>query len=432
MERLLLLAFLAVIVLCHAQFQVMFEWKSIDFQWRLDDERKQALVRGDYIPANNFLTTVKFWKDKMYVTLPRWKDGVPVTLGVTSAEPVNGVTAPLLEAFPNWDMQKLGDCSAFQLVHSVEIDPKGRMWVLDTGRATSLRQESKTGCPPRLVILDLEDKGNILRSYEFPDHVARLGPSGTYLNDIVLDHENGGMAYITDNGRDDPGIIVYSLKNNTSWKIRHNSMKAEVEAVGFKVAETHVINPVHVDGIALSPASNRDRQIYYSPLSSFHLYSIPVSAMRDNVTNIDQYVKQLGRKSSQTDGMAMSATGKLYLGLLADDAIAMWDTKNTPSFNVGLRIISRDHVFTQWPDSFAFDEKGNFWCVTNMLQNFLNNRVNISVPNYRLLRIHVEARSYQYYENGTAPEWPDFTAGADSVKFALATLLAAILVFVAK
>lgn len=130
--------------------------------------------------------------------------------------------------------------------------------------------------------------------------------------------------------------------------------------------------------------------------------------------------------------MAMSATGVLYFGLLADDAIAMWDTKTTSSFTIGQRIISRDHVLTQWPDSFAFDEDGNFWCVTNMLQNFLNNRVNIDVPNYRLIRTRVGVRNYQYYENGTAPELPDFTAGADSVKFALATLLAAILVFVAK
>ncbi|XP_072763194.1 dopaminechrome tautomerase-like [Anoplolepis gracilipes] len=430
MERLLLLALLAVTVLCYEPFQVIFEWKSIDFQWPTDEERQNAVLHGDYIAANNFLSTVKFWKGKMYMTIPRWKDGVPVTLGVTSAKPMNGDTAPLLDPFPNWDMQKLGDCSAFQLVHSVEIDPKGRMWVLDTGRTTALHQENKGDCPARLVILDLEDNGKILHTYEFPDLIARRGV--TYLNDIVLDHENGGMAYISDNGREDPGIIVYSLQNNTSWKIRHNSMKAEAEAVGFMVANTHVINPVHVDGIALSPASNRDRQIYYSPLSSFYLYSIPISALRDNVTNIDRYVKKLGRKSSQTDGMTMSATGVLYFGLLADDAIAMWDTKNTPSFNVGQRIISRDHMLTQWPDSFAFDDDGNFWCVTNMLQNFLNNRVNITVPNYRLIRTRAGVKSYQYYENGTAPEWPDFTAGADSVKFALATLLAAILVFVAK
>lgn len=171
--------------------------------------------------------------------------------------------------------------------------------------------------------------------------------------------------------------------------------------------------------------------MYYSPLSSFHLYSVPVSALKNNATtDIGRYVKELGRKSSQTDGMAMSATGVLYFGLLADDAIAMWDTKNI--FTTGQRIISRDHVLTQWPDSFAFDENGNFWCVTNMLQNFLNNRVNISVPNYRLIRTRVGVKSYQYFENGMAPELPDITAGANSVRVALATLLAVILLFIAK
>jgi len=262
MERLMPLAFLVTIALCHEPFQVIFEWKSINFQWS-DEEQQYAVKNGDYIPANNFITTVKFWKGKMYLTLPRWKDGVPVTLSVTSAKPINGMTAPRLEAFPSWGMQKLGDCAAFQLVHSIEIDPKGRMWVLDTGRPTSLR-ESKADCSPRLVILDLEDNGKILRTYQFPEHVARR--TNAYLNDIVLDHEDGGMAYITDTDTNDPGIIVYSLRDNNSWKIRHDSMKAKSEAVGFTVAKTHVINPVHVDGIALSPASSRDR---YPQISIF-------------------------------------------------------------------------------------------------------------------------------------------------------------------
>ncbi|XP_025995983.1 protein yellow [Solenopsis invicta] len=432
MERLMLLAFLATVALCHEPFQVIFEWKSINFQWPSEEKEQIAIRRGDYIPANNFITTVKFWKDKMYLTLPRWKDGVPVTLAVTSSKPINGITAPKLEAFPNWDMQKLGNCAAFQLVHSIEIDPKGRMWVLDTGRPLrdpSLR-EFKTECSPRLVILDLNDNSKILRTYEFPEHVTSR--TDAYLNDIVLDHEDGGMAYITDTSNTDPGIIVYSLRDNNSWKVRHNSMRAKSDAVGFMVAKTHVINPVHVDGIALSPASSRDRQVYYSPLSSFNLYSVPVSALKNNATNIDQYVKEVGRKTSQTDGMAMSSTGVLYFGLLADDAIAMWDTKNTVSFTNGQRIISRDHVLTQWPDSFAFDEDGNVWCVTNMLQNFLNSRVDVNVPNYRLIRSRVSVRSYQYYENGTAPELPEFTAGADSVRIAFAALLSIILILIVK
>ncbi|EFN84825.1 protein yellow [Harpegnathos saltator] len=428
MKRLMLLALVVAVVQCHEPFQVIFEWKQIDVQWPSEEERQLAITNGKYIAENNFLTTVKFWKDKMYLTMPRWKDGVPVTLGVTSATPVNGTTAPILEAFPSWAMQTLGDCSAFQLVHSIEIDPKGRMWVLDTGRPTTTREFK--ACPARLVILDLEDSGKILRIYEFPDHVARR--STTYLNDIVLDHEDGGMAYITDNSNNDPGIIVYSLKNNTSWKVRHDSMKAKSEAVSFMVAKTHVILPVHVDGIALSPASSMDRHVYYSPLSSFHLYSIPVSALKNNATNIDHYVKELGRKNSQTDGMVMSAKSVLYFGLLADDAISMWDMKNSSSFTIGQRVMSRDHLLTQWPDSFAFDEDGNLWCVVNMLQNFLSNHIKLDTPNYRLIRTRVGVKNYQYYENGTAPDLPDITAGADSVNFMFATLLFLVLVLVAK
>lgn len=174
------------------------------------------------------------------------------------------------------------------------------------------------------------------------------------------------------------------------------------------------------------------RQIYYTPLSSFYLYSIPVHVLKNNATRIDEYVKETGRKSSQTDGMVMSSTGVLYFGLLADDSIAMWDTKNAPSFTTGQRTISRDHALRQWPDSFSFDGKGNLWCVVNKLQNILNNKVNINELNYRLIQTRVGVNSYLYYENGSAPEWPDITAGAESIKLAFAALLAIVLMYVAK
>lgn len=412
---------------CHEPFQVVFQWNTIDVIWPSEEKQNYATEHGDYIPANNFIAGVKFWKGKMYLTVPRWKSGVPVTLGVTSATVVNGNTAPKLEAFPNWDMQEVGDCNAFQLVQSIEIDPKGRMWVLDSGKMSPLSVEVKITCPPRLVILDLENNGEILRTYEFPPQVARHGTA--HLNDIVLDHEDGGMAYITDSDREDPGIIVYSLSNNTSWKVRHDSMKAKPEAVRFMVSKNLINMPISVDGIALSPASVEDRQVYYSPLSSFHLYSIPTSVLKSNLSNVDEHVKELGKKISQTDGMMMSAKGALYFGLLADDAVAMWDTKQ--SFTTGQRVISRDHERMQWPDTFAFDENGNFYCVTNSLQNILTNRVNTSVPNYRIVRAKTAVKSYQYLEDGTAPEQPEIpTSVANRISLAVATVSTILLAFV--
>lgn len=421
------LLLLVTMTTCHEPFQVVFQWNTIDVIWPSEEKQNYATEHGDYIPANNFIAGIKFWKGKMYLTVPRWKNGVPVTLGVTSATVVNGNTAPKLEAFPNWDMQEVGDCNAFQLVQSMEIDPKGRMWVLDSGKMSPLSVEVKITCPPRLVILDLENNGEILRTYEFPPQVARHGTA--HLNDIVLDHEDGGMAYITDSDREDPGIIVYSLSNNTSWKVRHDSMKAKPEAVRFMVSKSLINMPISVDGIALSPASVEDRQVYYSPLSSFHLYSIPTSVLKSNLSNVDEHVKELGKKISQTDGMMMSAKGALYFGLLADDAVAMWDTKQ--SFTTGQRVISRDHERMQWPDTFAFDENGNFYCVTNSLQNILTNRVNTSVPNYRIVRAKTAVKSYQYLEDGTAPEQPEIpTSVANRISLAVATVSTILLAFV--
>ncbi|KZC05724.1 PREDICTED: protein yellow [Dufourea novaeangliae] len=424
-----LLSLLVVTTVSHKPFQVIFQWNTLDVVWPSEEEQQYALTHGDYIPANNFIAGIKLWKGKMYLTLPRWRDGVPVTLGVTSATPVNRNTDPNLEAFPSWAMQKIGDCSAFQFVQSMEIDPVGRMWVIDSGRISHLSVETKTVCPPRLVILDLEKNGEVLKSYEFPQNVARHGFA--HLNDIVVDHEDGGMAYISDSDREDPGIIVYSLQNNTSWKIRHDSMKAKPEAVRFMIAKALINMPFPVNGIALSPASVKDRQLYYSPLSSFHLYSMPTSVLKSNMSNIDEYVNELGRKNSQSDGMMMSATGVLYFGLLADDAVSLWDTKTSASFNTGQRVISRDHERMQWPDTFAFDEDGNFYCVTNAMQNILNNRVNASMPNYRVVRAETGMKSYQYFEDGTAPEQPVVpTSCANRISLGVAMALAVLLAVV--
>ncbi|CAK9802204.1 Protein yellow [Anthophora plagiata] len=414
MKTLTLLLLLVTMTKCrdHEPFQVIFQWDTIDYNWPSEEERQLAISHSDYVPELNAIAGIKFWKNKMYLTIPGLTSGVPVVLAVTSAMPVNQTTAPKLDAFPTWEMQKLGDCSALQMVMSMEIDPKGRMWVIDSGTRYAFVPKTKTKCPPRLVILDLENNGEILRTYEFPEHVGRQGK--TVLNDIVLDHENGGMAYITDSDVEDPGIIVYSLRKNTSWKIRHDSMKAKPEASSFMVAKTPISTPMPINGIALSPASNENRQIYYSPLSSFHLYSIPTSVLKENVSNVDEHVKELGRKNSQTDGMMMSAKGVLYFGLLADDAVAMWDTKQSSSFTTGQRVIARDHTRLQWPDTFAFDEDGNLYCVTNALQNILRLRVNSSISNYRVIRAKTGVKSYQYLEDGTAPEQPDIPTSAAS------------------
>ena len=61
--------------------------------------------------------------------------------------------------YPSWEMQTIGDCSSFQFIQSMEIDPNGRMWMADNGYVGKTRNPL---CPPKMYIIDLE-RGRIIK-----------------------------------------------------------------------------------------------------------------------------------------------------------------------------------------------------------------------------------------------------------------------------
>lgn len=284
-------------------------------------------------------------------------------------------------------------------------------------------------CSPKLLLLDLKRNGTILRRYEFPEEVASRGTN--YLNKIVIDDAFGGFAYITDNSGADPGIVVYSKRLNRSWKVREsNSMRAARNAQEFIVNGTNLNFAIHIDGIALGPYFNPDtglvqnqippigqrnqfnlrqnnfeRNVYYSPLSSYHLYSIPASFLRDpeisrRATPRDVFaaVTDVGLKRSQTDGMIMDNRGILYYGLLAHNAIAQWDSY-APFTEDNQLIIAKDDSFIQWVDGMSFDEDGYLYVVVNRLFNFVAGRLQPNDINFRILRAKTGTLSYVYTNN---------------------------------
>lgn len=88
---------------------------------------------------------------------------------------------------------------------------------------------------------------------------------------------------------------------------------------------------MNVDGIALSPADANFNRLYYSPLSSLSLFSVPTSVLRTAVNgdNLpDAMVKNDGTKSSQSDGLAMDMNGLLFAGLLATNGVAYYNTSS--------------------------------------------------------------------------------------------------------
>ena len=570
-------------------FAVIYEWNQLDFLWPDDSSKARFLDTSQFIPENTTISGVKVWGDRFYVTLPRWRRGVPATLAsIPVPKPGNYRNAsPKLEPFPSWEMQQVGNCSALQNVQNVEIDPtNGYMWVIDSGRTDTLSQRPDNRCPPKIVVFDLisaasspsyntfyetgyrqgstersqtsyqqggynpagdnqgrydsqgvnyygynptganndrynpqtdnyngynpqsgsrdgynppsgsrdgynpqsgsrdgynppsgsrdgynppsgtrdgyntpsgsrdgynpqngnydrynNPRGNqggynnpddyqgygsprnyntnnkpafIVRVFTFPDTVTS---QDTELEDIVLDTDGFGYTYISDASETDPGLIVYSWKENRPWKVRDSrSMRADPGVRTLSFNGVYVDINSNIAGLALSPVSySGERRLYYSPLSSYSLFSIPTSVLKDEtraIGDVSAYVKTHGRKTSISEGMAMDSRGVLYYGLLGENAIAKWDT-NLP-FEGNQQKIAQDTSLLQWPASFGFDSQlMNLTVVSNRLQNFLAGRVHLNEPNCRIISAYTGTKSYLYQPTGlgygTSPYRPTQT-----------------------
>ena len=63
------------------EHSLMYEWTTMEFEWPSDEVKFNFTKDGRYIQNNNALAGIKLWRDEVYVTVPRWRPGVPITLG---------------------------------------------------------------------------------------------------------------------------------------------------------------------------------------------------------------------------------------------------------------------------------------------------------------------------------------------------------------
>ncbi|KAF7279209.1 hypothetical protein GWI33_007527 [Rhynchophorus ferrugineus] len=374
-------------------FSLEYQWVYLNYTWTSAHHYRWALESRCYIPENNAPVGFEVYENAVFVSVPRFRPGVPATLTVFDRNTASKLN-PLLSPYPDWDSNDLSSCRNLQSVQSMKVDTRGVMWVIDGVRINNL-----TRCPPKLVLLDLRTGGELVHSYEFPSELSSA--QGGFLNDLVIDERVGGsFAYITENSAD-PGVIVYSRKENRSWKLRDRSMLAEPRAVGFYVDGLLFNNSVPVDGIALSPKDhNGEKTLFYVALSSFTLYSLPTSVIRQEQSVFDgswkQWVRPTATIPSQVDGIIMDNRANLYLTLLPLYGVARWDFRK-PSR--GFQIIQQDDTTTIWPDGFAFDQSGFLYVISNQVLRYIDSRQEVPVNSdikFRVLRTFTGTNSYLY------------------------------------
>ena len=57
------------------KLQERYSWQQLDFVFPNQRLKQQALARGDYVPTNGLPVGIERWENKLFVSVPRWKDG---------------------------------------------------------------------------------------------------------------------------------------------------------------------------------------------------------------------------------------------------------------------------------------------------------------------------------------------------------------------
>jgi sugar lactone lactonase YvrE len=299
---------------------------------------------------------------RIFINFPRWGDEVPYTVG----ELRYGKIVPYPNAtINNFDSAHPGE--TLSSVQSVVVDAENHLWILDTA-APSFSAPVPGGA--KLVAVDLSTNKVVKTIVLAPTTVLKT----TYINDVRFDLRQGkaGIAYITDSSVSGPGaIIVVDLNSGESWRKLggHRSTSPDpafipvVEGETLAIRETGKLPALYAvasDGIALSADG---ATLYYCPLSSRHLYSIPTTLLRNrssSETDVAKAVVDLGEKGA-SDGLEADDKGRIYAGDYEHNSIRQRQT------NGEWKTIVHDPRIL-WPDTLSVATDGYLYFMVNQLQ----------------------------------------------------------------
>lgn len=123
-----------IFLLCAAAIQgermknlkLFAEWKDLEFAFPTQAHRQAAIGNGEYISGRGVPIDVDIdyrahGLTRVFVTIPRFTTGIPVTLGVITPAEANG--GPIIQPFPYYELQNMyaRSCDGITSVFRVKV-----------------------------------------------------------------------------------------------------------------------------------------------------------------------------------------------------------------------------------------------------------------------------------------------------------------------
>ncbi|XP_028032716.1 protein yellow [Bombyx mandarina] len=385
-ETLVLLQ-LVYISSCMDQLHIVYEWKQLDFQFPSPEARQLALDAKGFIPENNVPMGLEVYEDRLFVTVPRWRSGVPSSLNYINLKD-NSTRSPVLVPYPNWAAHSTGlDGKPPEIVspYRVRADRCGRLWVLDNGKIATL-ESNTTKYPPSLIIYDLKTD-NLLRKYVFPQDQVK--EDSGFANIAVEDTDcDKTYAYAGDLGK--PAIVVYSWEKNDSWRITHHYFNPDPLACDFSVKGHNFSWTDAIFGLGLSaPNADNFSTLYFHPMASYNEFSVSTEYLRNQTVADDNFdaFKLLGSRGPNAQSSVSFVdrkTGVLFYSLVNLNAVACWRTSNNKYLMKNQGRIYMNEETMVYPTDIKVDYEDNLWILSNRLPIWMYGKLDLNEVNFRV------------------------------------------------
>ncbi|XP_066592904.1 dopaminechrome tautomerase [Prorops nasuta] len=366
--------------------ETIAQWPLLDFALPYDPH-----YLDQFKPENVVPTGIEIGWNRIFISVPRLRDGVPATLNFIPRNIPPG-SSPQLHAYPSWDWHGAGigdlNCSKLISVYRIRIDRCNRLWVVDSGIMTSI-DDFRVVCPPKIVVFDLQTD-RLVRLYTFPRQSLRPNSllTNMIIDDVTATTCDDVFVYISDTTG--PGIVVFDGATDRSWRVLHTSMFPDPSFSTYQIGGDSFELMDGVVGLAFSPQLNT---LYYQPLATNLLFSVPTSALQGGPLPFGEQlpVTVVGKKSSQGLALAVDPQDDTILfSPLTETAIASWHPRTNQQ-----RIIAFSPQQLQFTAELKFAERdnGDLWILSTRFQKFFRRQISPREINLRIMRIRFNSNN---------------------------------------
>nr|UNO36947.1 yellow-d2 [Bactrocera tryoni] len=387
----------------YKELKKVYEAKNLEFGFPSEEDRQKALRKELYIPDNPLPIDVDVYhqrgeQPKIFVTIPRFGQGVPYSLAyLTNVVRPNGTE---LQPYPSYDWHKThgDDCDGLTSVYRIQIDSCGKMWILDSGEI-----EFKQHCAPQLVVLDVATS-KVVHRYRFPKGMFKptISRFVTPYVDIADPAPKGACeeAFVYMADPTGTGFVVYDMQHERSWRVENKYTFPDPDFGTHTIAGESFELLDGTFGFAVTPRGlGLRRMLYLHSLSNDAQVAIPLDIVNDptywksGINSALEHFVLLGKRGIQCAAPAMTAQGMFLCGHLEPIGLFGWDIR-TPYTHQNRLLLAENPTTLQFISGLKvirnLEGKEEVWMLSNRLQKGFSGTMNYDEINYRIAKCGVD------------------------------------------